>query len=457
MKTKTGNENRKMEMIKGLKKNFLFITISFVVSSVGLMSKANAATLTSNTQTISYTSISSNPAAVESVTGTSAAQQYIENLFGIKNDYGIRVGGTWVADTNYLFAGGIPDAQSLTSNSSLLLGIMGDTQKLFGWSGGDFGAEFLQSDVQNTNEQAGTVQGYNSLSGAAPLNRSELYQLWYRQVFFDDKLIIKVGKTVPTYDFDNVAKPVALTNNNLNIPAVSGLIDTPLFVNPTTYNVIPGYYNSAYGVTVSYLPTKQWYFSFGAYDGNLANGTQTGLKVGPTLNGNYFYIGEVGTTWLLGEEKKPGNIGIGAWEQSGFIEGPPTVLEDNAEGYYLFGNQRLWYRDPHQDKSGISAFYQYGKNNSQALPINRYAGAGATAFGLVPNRPDDSIGVGASLSWLNPNTYVRPTELMYQAYYQAKIMTGIYLEPVLSYIPVPAASPDIPATWAGTLRLIVLF
>ncbi|NNM60283.1 MAG: hypothetical protein HKM04_10790 [Legionellales bacterium] len=139
------------------------------------------------------------------------------------------------------------------------------------------------------------------------------------------------------------------------------------------------------------------------------------------------------------------------------MQGPPTVSEDTAEGYYVFGNQRLWYRDPEQDISGISAFYQYGSNNSPALPINRYVGGGVTAFGLIHHRLDDSFGMGVSLSWLNQNTYVNPTELMYQAYYQAKIMTGIYLEPVLSYIPEPGASANLPAAWAGTLRLIVLF
>lgn len=428
--------------------------ISFIANASTLSTPAPSS---SGTQPTTFTSISSNPAAVNSVTGSGAAQQYLENLFGIKNDHGIRVGGAWVADTNDLFAGGIPDAQQWTSNSSLLVGLLVDTQKLFDLPGGTFGAEFLQFDGQPTNEQAGTVQGYNSLPGSYPLNRSELYQLWYRQVLFSNKLIIKIGKTIPTYDFDNVVKPVALSNNNLNIPAVSGLIYTPLFVNPTTLDVIPGFYNSAYGVTVSYLPTRQWYFSFGAYDGNLANGTQTGMKVGPTLNGNYFYIGETGYSWLLGKQKKPGNIGIGAWEQSGPITSSPTIEEDNAEGYYLFGNQRLWYKDPFQDRSGISAFYQYGKNNSQALPVNRYVGVGFTAFGLIHHRLDDSIGVGASLSWLNQNTYTQPTELMYQAYYQAKIMTGIYLEPVLSYIPTPGASPNLPPAWAGTLRLIVLF
>ena len=46
---------------------------------------------------------------------------------------------------------------------------------------------------------------------------------------------------------------------------------------------------------------------------------------------------------------------------------------------------------------------------------------------------------------------------MFQAYYQAQMIKSIYLEPALSYIPSPAASPHLNAAWAGTLRMIILF
>ena len=89
--------------------------------------------------------------------------------------------------------------------------------------------------------------------------------------------------------------------------------------------------------------------------------------------------------------------------------------------------------------------------------MKQYVGAGFTAFGLVANRADDSFGFGTALSWLNQKSFARETELMYQIYYQASIINGIYIEPALSYIPTPGASPNLSAAWAGTLRAIVLF
>ena len=58
----------------------------------------------------------------------------------------------------------------------------------------------------NPNALAGTVMGFNSLSAAPPFSRAELYELWFRQEFFDKKLIVRIGKSVPTYDFNNVVR-----------------------------------------------------------------------------------------------------------------------------------------------------------------------------------------------------------------------------------------------------------
>ncbi len=400
--------------------------------------------------------ISANPAAVNITPGTGELQRYIEKKLKIQNDHGIYIDGVWIADANDLFSGGIKHVDRLTTNSSLLLSMTADTEKLNLWKGGLFGVQFLQFNGQSTNKQAGSVQGYNSLPGPPPLNRFSLYELWYRQVLFNKKLLIRIGKVDPTCDFNNVVKPVPLQEDRQSIAAVTGLIYTPIFVNSSMIGVLPGYYNTAYGVTINFIPTKKWYLSLGAYDGHLAQGTQTGLT-GPHFNGSYFYIGETGFAWLLGKNQLPGAIGLGAWHQTGLVQASPSVSEHDASGYYLFGSQRLWYKDPGCDNSGISAFYQYGTNNSHAMLMDEYMGAGLTAFGLVPRRADDSMGLGAAYAWLNQAIFARHEELMYQAYYQAKIINGVYVEPVLSYIPTPGASNKLNASWAGTLRAIILF
>ena len=69
--------------------------------------------------------------------------------------------------------------------------------------GAMFGSEFLfyngygegptvNGTVQHQgspNALAGSVMGFNSLDSKAPINRTELYQLWYRQELLDDKVV----------------------------------------------------------------------------------------------------------------------------------------------------------------------------------------------------------------------------------------------------------------------------
>lgn len=408
-----------------------------------------------NTAPVETSSISSNPAAVNVTTGSGALQRYLEKKLGIKDNHGISIQGAWIGDTNKLFSGGVVDAQDSTSNSVGLLDLSIDMEKFNGWKGGTFSTQFLQQNAENTNGQAGIIQGYNSLPDIPPYSRSELYALWYRQALFNDTLFLRVGKTITTLDFNNVVKPVPLSQGDPNIPAVTSLIYTPIFINPAVDGIMPGYTNSAYGFTATYTPVKAWYLSYGIYNGSLASGKQTGLT-GPSFNSPYFQVGETGSAWRLGKNRLPGTMGVGLWHQAGLIRQEP-LTETGATGGYLFGSQRLWYRHPGYDISGISGFYQYGISNSTVLPMRQSIGAGLTAFGLVANRDYDSIGAGFSLAWLNQRITDRKREIMFQIYYQAKVIKNVYLEPVLSYIPNPGQSISLNPAFAGTLRAIVLF
>ena len=263
-------------------------------------------------------------------------------------------------------------------------------------------------------------------------------------------------KTVPTYDFNNVVRPLRLQDESLSVPALSALIYTPIFKNPTLIGTLPGYYNSAYGITATVAPTTNFYASAAVYDGNLARGEQTGLRVTPQFNGYYFTIGEVGYAWRLGEHGMPGTLAVGGWGQTGELSAG-GVTEDGAHGFYTFGSQRLWVRNPGIDNSGITGFFQFGINDSNTRPFNTYVGAGLTGFGLVPGRPKDSVGGGIAVSWLNQNLGFRSNEVMLAAYYQMHVVGDIYLQPTVTHIPDPGQSPSLSPATAITMGVTILF
>lgn len=405
--------------------------------------------------------VSGNPAADNIVPGTG----FLGRSLGLPESSGLRVGGLWLADSNGLLAGGAQPG-SWTWNSMLLLGLDVDAEKLLNLKGASFSAQFMQVDTQQTNAQAGSVQGYNSLdaSNGTVVDRSQLYQAWYRQTMFDDKINIRIGKQVPTYDFANVSRPVPESNDMLMIPAVTGLLYTPIFVNPSMLGTMGGYYNSVYGVSIGIASSENTYVRLGIYDGNLANGVQTGVT-GPEFNGSTFSIAEIGIDWVLAE-RYPGEFGIGAWYQTGTLEvtdlNNDVVSQDGTGGLYFFGGQRLWSNgaenagQPTAEQS-VSAFVQYGANNSETMLMTQSVGGGLTSFGIFPSRPHDSMGIGASLAWLNQNTFERSSELMFQGYYQFKVRDGLFVQPTLSFIPTPGASPDLDPAWAFTLRLSMFF
>lgn len=417
-------------------------------------------------------SVTGNPAAESDLGGSGDLGRWLH----VPRETGLRLGGVWLADSNGLLSGGAEPGK-WSWNSTLILGAHLDADQLMGWKGASFGIQFLQFNGENTNGQAGSLQGYNSLPGPPPRARSELYQLWYRQSLFDDKLIFRIGKMVPTFDFNNVARPVPTQDAGLDIPAVTGLLYTPIFKNPTLIGALGGYYNSVSGVVVSLAPTKNTYLKYGFYDGNLARGVQTGMT-GPQFNGYTMNIWEVGADWVIAD-KYPGQAGAGLWYQSGVLHAPNGATQNGTGGFYLFGGQRIWSNHASEAPSdagktgggkskiviepekrqpaSVSTFFQFGANDSQTLPFNQYFGMGFTGFGLVPERPRDSVGVGMSWAWLNPNRYSRSSELMFQGYYQAHLVGGLFFSPAVTYIPTPGAAADLGGAWALTFRLTMLF
>ena len=412
-------------------------------------------------------------------------------LLGLPEDKGIKLGGVSLGDINKLFVGGNKPG-AFTANQAFILGTSVDTEKAVGWKGGSFGVNFLQVNLRDTNGDAGSVPGYNSISGVPPYNRTELYEYWVTQEIVENVLKVRVGKVIPSVDFNNVTRTSRMKDDRHNISSLSGLIYTSIFVNPTLLGVIGGYEDSVFGVTTNIAPTKNSWVTLGSYDGNKARGFPSGLHNPHLSDGYIFNIAEAGMSWFAGEQQHPGQFGIGIWYQTGKFDRPGIYgkLQNTGEGgLYLYGGQRVWSGDTvnsysHDDTTqntgngfqtkkvpSISIFYQYGVNNSKSMPIRQFTGVGFTAFSMIDGRPDDSFGAGMGLSFLNQNLFQRASELMFQTYYQASIVPdAIYVQPTLSYIPTPGQipsnlnytpapgmAPNLPPALAATLRLTMIF
>jgi porin len=409
--------------------------------------------------------IITNPQANPFLSGTG----WLGEKLGLSKESGVRVGGMFIPQFNWTISGGVKPHTTF-GGLGLWLNLGVDTQKTLGIPGGTFGVEFVEYTGGQTNGAAGCVQNYDNLNGGAPHVRQELYQLWYHQRLFDDKLILQIGKINATGIFDQVNIPVALNNPKLQDTDITVLTMVPTGYNPTTINRLPTWYNSAYGAVVHLAPTKNLCASYGIFDGNLANGKQTGILLGPRINNYKFQVGELGANWLLGAGQLPGRFGIGGWVQTGKLYTTYLRHQNGATGFYLFANQRLWYRNPEIDNAGLIGYLQFGHTSDHAETANNYVGAGLTAVGLLPVLPYNRVSVGMAWSQLNDGPYaglfypisvpsdstkLRASELMLQVALQ---WTVSFVSTNIAYtlIPTPGARPNLPAAHALTLRWIFL-
>jgi porin len=439
-------------------------------------------------QEADYGALAGNPAAVNLFNGTGKLGEFL----GIAPETGVQFGGLLIGNTAFIMGG--QGAGNATYNNLAIVDLQVDLEKFWGLSGASFAATFLQFDGGFTNSHEGVAIGFDGLTEGPPLNRSELYQLWWRQKLLDDTLILRLGKSIPYLDFGNVIKalPIDRERSPPMVPAVTALIYAPIFVNPTMLGVMPGYYNSAWGVTGSFIP-NDYYASVGVFDGSLARGRQTGDYAGPALDGYYFSIGEVGKVW---GGDYPGKMAFGGWGQSGAFcagltatkgcEGQSRV-QNGMQGFYTLLTNRVMSVDWANTPGAIIGFMQFGINNSQFMLVNQFVGGGLSAFGVIPDRDRDSLGLGFGLSYMNPIEdsitpkrssvsyqypfYSRTNELVTQLYYQAHVFGDLYIQPVLSYVPHPAlnninATPmpytnnsvtAYPASTSAVVELIALF
>jgi porin len=174
----------------------------------------------------------------------------------------------------------------------------------------------------------------------------------------------------------------------------------------------------------------------------------------------------------VGEEKKPGKFGVGAWFQTGKFIGFDGQRLEGASGIYLFGSQRLYHENPGVDNNGLISWMQFGATNSDIVRTHRYFGLGLTYLGPLPSRDDDSFGFGLAYGEMSGDSNagaiffqgdnlrtnrLGPSETILTWYYQLKVRDGIYMQPNFSYIPNPAQHPGIPGAFDFTMRAIILF
>jgi len=272
--------------------------------------------------------------------------------------------------------GGSPDGGDWTSE--LEFGLDVDLEKLVGWGGGSVHASFLWIEGTDPSERIGNLNAISSLS--APV-AARVYQLWYKQTL--GPMIVKLGQVVAGDDF-MVSAAAALYLN-------AGFGTYPTF----TANInAPTYPLGGPGAVLTWQAVESVTLQSGVYVAD----------AGPNDGGNHGFGWSTDHGWVVFAEavyraSLEGQTGVyklgGYYDTARFTDVVTSASDRGNWSVYVLGDQTLY-----AGSDGIptvTAFVGFGLSPQQDRNTVYYYGqAGVNVIGLLPSRPKDVLGLGAS-------------------------------------------------------------
>jgi porin len=367
-----------------------------------------------------------------------AGQDPMASWFGLLPkcaDAGVTPSLSYIMDSSKNFRGGV-HTDEWAIRYLLTAGLTFDMDKLAGIKGGTAYVSFTDHHGTDGSSLTGAIQRYSTIDGTG---RDELYEVWYQQKLFEDKLRVKAGKIDANTEFAYVVNGQEFLNSSMGYsPAI---VDFPTYQDPD------------YGVNVFGYPTEWFYAGFGLFDRALQERWPVGSP--KPLNSGEFIIGEAGLKWQAGPDKLAGRLGAGYWGHSGgFAELDGGRLSGTA-GPYAVLDQTLWRHNPadKDDPRQLGAFFQYGWADQQIAEIRQHFGGGLAWTGPIAARPNDVLGVGLSIVNLSddqPGLQSHHEESI-ETFYKIAITPWLSLKPDLQYIIDPGGK--YPDALVGTIRL----
>jgi porin len=415
--------------------------VAFVVLVAGIVARAQ--TTTTTTATATAPSDESPPQSI--LTWPHAS----DDLFGARSkleNAGVAFDVLLTADYSKNFQGGI-DTAGDAFRHLLEATIQIDTAKLVHLPGGTLFIDFQQQNGTNGSlTLTGDLQRFDDIDADG---RTQIAELWYQQLLFNDVLRLKIGKVDANTEF------ALMTNAKEFLNATTGFTPTIL--------AMPTYPDPAMSVNV-FVEPRHFYMKFGLYDGALQRGIQTGEHGPATFWGppsDWFLIGEMGPTWSLRRDHLPGRLGVGGWYATGsFQDVAPgsTHVTEGTGGAYATLDQTLYrlHPDVASNPAGLSAYLQFGHSHPSVALLDTQVGGGLRWFGVVPHRPADVIGLGATYAHISQRAeLLYDHELAIETFYKLQLTPWASVQPDVQYIQHPGGKFD--DAIVGTLRVQVDF
>lgn len=371
---------------------------------------------------------------------------------------GISVGAENVLEYSEVLTGGIEQQDSF--RNLFTFGLEVDTEAALSLSGGTIFLQYLSVTAENGGSaDSGDLQVYSNLENERSLD--VIYELWYEQTLFDDTLRLKVGKVDANGEFANVGA-------RRSFAAAGELTNSSAGFQPTIF-VLPSYPNSAMSVNVFFTPNGgenlNLTLGYGLYDGaGGVDGVNTGSR-GPSTffsdrrSDDYFHIAEAELGWNAVGGLPGGSLSLGGWYHTGDFERLEGGTDEGTGGLYATIQQQLTAPGGAESDRGLYAFGQFGFSDEDVSEIGFVYSLGVLQVGLGDIRPDDQVGLYASLADLSDvhAAGFDRDELALEALYRVRCTPAIYLQPGLQFVASPSGDADVDDALIGQVRLGITF
>jgi porin len=383
------------------------------------------------------------------------------DAFGIRKGLarnGIEIGGYYYGETFYNWGG---FDQGGEYDGVLELYVKADMHKLGFWRGLCFHADGYQ--IHGNSITAANIGSLMPVSNLEATPATRLFELWFEQHLFNDKLAVKIGQLAADAEFVISEGGGYFLNGTWGWPSITAA-DLP--------SGGPAYPLATPGVRVAINPNDKWGLMVGVYNGDPApkcrsydpqvcnpHGLDFELDDAPLLmvEGKYSYNpnGLAGTI-KIGGWNHFGTFNDQRFDSSGALiavtgnEGRPL---DHDWGLYGIIDQLVWRVPGSAEAQGVGIFARFIGAPADRNLVDFYFDVGVTFTGMFRRRPNDALAVGFAYTNISDQVSAfdvdfgepapRNYESLVEICYTYQINDGWSVQPNFQYIWQPGGSSGV--------------
>ncbi|HEX9209149.1 MAG TPA: carbohydrate porin [Bradyrhizobium sp.] len=420
----------------------------------------------------------------ESVADWLAPKWFNEWHDGLANK-GLNFGATYIADNIGNVSGGV--ARGAIHFGRLDVSVDADLDKLVGWTGGRLYANGYV--IYGRGLTRNYIYNLATISEIEALPDQRLYNAYFEQSFFNDRLNFRIGQQAADVEFFDSETDDLFINGTFGWPAIkasnlpAGGPAPPIAVPGLRIKAALTDRITAFGAVFNGNPAAPG-------DGDPQTRDNHGLAF--RVNDPPWLIGQVRFDYDIdiGGRSLAGNITPGGWKHYGDFDsqrftaeglsiadptgsGIPAKLRGN---YGIFAVvEQVLYRPPEvKDNTtsasipGVTAFGRIAYSPPDRNLIDLYLDGGIGFVGFVPGRPLDRFGAAIAYMRISNTSRnldldtqffsgvpspVRSNETLIEMIYEAHIKSGWLVAPYFQYVFRPSGGIPNPNDPTGTLRI----